>query len=287
MNKLYKIISFIFAIGIITYFYFNRHSSKPDHNQTSSLMSFETYQVTEHKVPYSFKLMKPNQSLFYFGSNHAHDPQDEQYPKLTELWHEFLQQTDGKNCIVIVEGGIRRMHPTQTQAIIKDGEAGYATFLAHQASIPCVSIEPNDQYLETQLRKTFSADEVYYMRFTDVWHQFNERKKNGLKRNLKTYLKQFNNFLGNKNLKQFEIIHQQLFQEPFDVDNETKIRDAINLKNNDHIIGKIHRQNNILRDKYIINQIQKLIMQGKNIFIIFGATHAVMQEPALTKIWNP
>lgn len=283
MNKFFKIISVILVAFIIAFFFF-----KTNHHDTQipSLMSFEAYQATEHEVPYSFKLIKPDQCLFYFGSNHAHDPQDEQYPKLTELWHEFLHQTDGKKCIVIVEGGIRPVHPTKTQAIIKDGEAGYATFLAHQASIPCMSADPDDQYLETELRKKFSAYEIYFMRFTDVWHQFNERRKNGLKTNLKKYLQKFNGFLGHKNLKYFQNLYQQLFDEPFDVNNQTKIRNIINLKDHNHIIGKIHRQNNILRDEYIINQIQTLIDQGKNVFIVFGATHAVMQEPALTKIWN-
>lgn len=286
MHKNFKIIGLVISILIIFGFIFHQYVTKNQNTHTFLPMSFETFQATEHKIPYSFKLIKPDQCLFYFGSNHSHDPKNEQYPALTDLWNEFLQQTHGKNCIVLIEGGLRNIQKTQTQTIIKDGEAGYATFLAHQASIPCICADPDDAYLKTELLKQFNVDEINYMRFTDIWHQFNEVAKNDASLNFKKYLQKFHNFLGKKNLKYFQNLHQQFFHEPFDVNNETNIRDTINLKNSDHIIGKIHHQNNVLRDEFIINQIQKLIMQGKNIFIVFGATHAMMQEPAIKNIWN-
>ncbi len=286
MNKTLKIIGVISAMFIIRYFWHSHNQSKPQSTNAVTIMSYEKYKALKHEVPYLFKLIKPQQCLFYFGANHSHDPENEQFLKLTEFWNEFLHQSSGKNCIVVLEGGTRPVHKTKDQAIIKDSEAGYATFLAQQASIPCISPEANDTFLETELLKKFNADDVYFMRFADIWHQFNEIKKNKSHQNFANYIKKFNAFLGYKNLDQFKKIYQHHFHTTFDIDDEEKIRSIINLENDTHIIGKIHQYNNVLRDKFIVNQIKKLIDEKKNIFIVFGATHCVMQEPALKSLWN-
>lgn len=41
-----------------------------------------------------------------------------------------------------------------------------------------------------------------------------------------------------------------------------------------------------MRDEAIVACIADLIAQGKNIFIAYGATHAVMQRAALESIWQ-
>ena len=267
-------------ICIIAMFFINHHKA-PQY----SIMSFEEYEPIEHDVPYLFKLIKPNQCLFYFGSNHSHNPENEQYSKLEQAWSKFLQLTKGQNCVVIIEGDLRPEHQTEIEAIIKDGETGFISFLAHQHNIVCISPEPDDTYLETQLRKSFSPDYIYYMRFTDIWHQFNELRKNDPTLDLVKYIHKFDDFLGRKNLDQFEKIHEQLFHTTFDVYNDNFLNKLID-STKPTAITPVHRQNNILRDEYIVHEIHNLIKQGKNIFIVYGAAHAVMQEPAIIKIWN-
>jgi hypothetical protein len=123
------------------------------------------------------------------------------------------------------------------------------------------------------------------MRFTGIWHQFNELRKNDPSLDLAKYVHKFDGFLGHLNLEQFEKIHEQLFHKKFDVYDDnflSKVIDPTKLT----AITPVHRQNNMLRYEYIIHEIHNLIKQGKNIFIVYVAAHAVMQEPAIAKIWN-
>ena len=49
-------------------------------------------------------------------------------------------------------------------------------------------------------------------------------------------------------------------------------------------INRILRESSLVRDKYIVKQIQKYWKEGKDIFIVYGASHAVMQEAAIRYI---
>jgi hypothetical protein len=46
-------------------------------------------------------------------------------------------------------------------------------------------------------------------------------------------------------------------------------------------INLVLREMSLVRDRYIVKQINKYWQEGKNIFIVYGASHAVMQEPAI------
>ena len=40
------------------------------------------------------------------------------------------------------------------------------------------------------------------------------------------------------------------------------------------------------RDEAIVDRVGELIAQGKNVFIAYGATHAVMQKAAIKSLWD-
>ena len=71
-----------------------------------------------------------------------------------------------------------------------------------------------------------------------------------------------------------------------DINDELFFYNITNPVVTDTIINNVCRQASMLRDQYIIASIDQLIQDGKNIFVVYGATHAVMQEPAIKDIWN-
>lgn len=51
-----------------------------------SLMTYEEYKQTHVQTPYSFKIEKNGQRIYYFGSNHSTDLNNEQYEQLRKFW---------------------------------------------------------------------------------------------------------------------------------------------------------------------------------------------------------
>jgi hypothetical protein len=79
-----------------------------------------------------------------------------------------------------------------------------------------------------------------------------------------------------------EVIHCSLFDKAFSLQDKDFFYHITNPVSADYsIINTVCRKASILRDLHIIDYINKLIKNGKNIFIVYGGTHAIMQEPAM------
>lgn len=253
------------------------------YDATHRVMSYQDYTKIKHDIPYVYRFANQNQILFYFGANHSCDPENKQYPLLQQEFSDFLEITKGKNCIVLVEGSLRGVAQTKHEAITEQGgEGGLITLLAHQANIACMCPEPQDEYLHTELLKTFSHDEILYRHFAQICLQFN-RYKEGT--HLSITFERFHNGYCKKfhfaDLDTMKKIHATLFHTAFNPNDKQFFYDITNPVDDATVINLICRQESILRDQYIVATISKLLAQDKNIFIVYGATHAVMQESAI------
>jgi len=252
------------------------------------IMSYQEYAKIDHDVPYVYRLTKGNQVLFYFGANHSCDPNNEQYPLLEKLWDEFLQLTKGQDAVVLIEGTLRNVQITKQEAITKGGgEGGLVTFLAHQAGIRRFCPEPDEQELNTELQKAFSADEISYRMFAQRCLQFNRYKAVDSDLDFERFYQGYSTRFDFSELSHMKSIHDKLFETPFDPNDEQFFYNTTNPVDDKTIINKVCRQASILRDQCIVDHIQQLIAQGKNIFIVYGSSHAVMQEQAIRAISTP
>lgn len=260
---------------------------------SQNIMTYEEYSKIIHTIPYKYQLSKSNQKFFYFGANHSCDPKNEQYLLLKFFWQEFLDQTNGKNCVVLIEGSLRNLHESKTpeEAIRRAGaEGGFITFFSHKANINIECPEPNEQFLINELKKEFSEEEIAYKNFAQATLQYNRCKIINPNSIFIDFIQPYfiedqRNFrinLTNENMQQ---IHQKLFNTNFDPNDEKFFYTITNPVIHNTVINKICRKASIIRDSYIVNYINNLIKQGKNIFIVYGATHAVMQENAIRNVW--
>lgn len=267
------------------------------HTHTSSeqkIMSYEEYVYTKHILPYLFTLHQADQNCYYFGADHSWDATHRQYVQLQSFWDDFLQTTDGKNCVVLVEGSLRNLHDsaTTTQAIRRaGGEGGFITFLAQQAGICVKCPEPSEQILYQQLQKQFCQEHIAYTYLAQAALSAIRSKKGNNHVSLQEYVEA----CGAKNQGYFSIpltvetfkkIHHQLFDAPFTLEDEEFFYQITNPTATDSVINSICRQKSIVRDLHIVEYINKLKALGKNVFIVYGCTHAVMQEKALRSLWQ-
>src|SRR5579864_9560582 len=134
------------------------------------IMSFDKYNMMDHSSPYSFSITKDNQFLFYFGANHSHNPEDKQYQMIQTFWMDFLEKTQGKDCLVLVEGGKREVRNSEEEAIHRGSEASFITLLASKENIDTFSPEPPEKLKFEELAKHFGKKEIVFYHFARMAH---------------------------------------------------------------------------------------------------------------------
>lgn len=252
------------------------------------LYSYNEWKSVYKKIPYSFTIEKNGQYLYYFGANHSHDPKNEQFPLLRECWKDFLEKTDGENAVVFVEGGLRKLLEGEETAIKQDSESGFITFLANNAHVPVHCPEPNRTTERSELLKKFSKEEVQYYYFARVAHAWHRRDlKPDFEEYIGHYLKKDKADSGwqdfDFSFEHMKLIHKKLFGDDFENNEQFSFRN-INPTVENSVINKVARACSTHRNVHIVSEIIKFWKEGKNIFVVFGGSHAIVQEPALRRL---
>lgn len=256
----------------------------------SLLMPYSVYRKTQTPVPYFFKIEKGGQHLFFFGSNHSRDPQDEQYSQIKKYWEEFSTLTKLENVVVFNEGRLRKPCDNESEAISLDAEAGLITYLATSNGVQIFSPEPGRRQQEESLLKKYNKEEIQYFYFAQVVHQWGRIQQ---KPPFEAYL---DNFLSSDkassgwqdfdfSLENMKKIHSNIFPKGvFDEWNTNFFYSITNPSFNTTIINSLSQDETVERDIHVTSKILDHWKDGKNLFVVFGEAHAVMQEPALKKL---
>ena len=240
--------------------------------------------------PYTFEIDNGQQALFYFGGNHSRDPQNEQYLKLREYWQKFLSKTEGKPRIVLVEKELRRVGSDENTTIQNGSEGSLVSLWAGQKEIPLACPEPNLSEVYSRTVTEFSLDLVAYYEFSVAhsnWLRYPEPRDG--QQAFVNFIERFFDWIKTKpewtdydwSLDKMKNMHRELFKEEFD---ENRRNNYINPNLDETIINKIARFESDIRDIHIVSEIQKYWKEGKNILVVFGSGHAIIQEPALREL---
>lgn len=250
------------------------------------LLSWDEYNKKEFQIPYIYSIKNNKQELLYVGSQHCYDPKDNEFEIIRKEWDKFYKRNKDKEMIVIVEGGIWPIEKSAEDAIIKDGEMSFVTFLAYQDGVSTICLEPQRDEVFNELAKEHGRDKVFYQRIAQVVLQWNTLIE---KPNFEKYLVYFmekdkkesnwNDF--DFSLEHFYKIHKDLFDTDFKPTDRKFFYDIINPSQKNTVINQISRDEDVVRDTAIIKGIMEEWQKGKSIFVIYGSGHAVIQERAL------
>jgi hypothetical protein len=256
------------------------------------LYSYEDWNtVARGKTPhYYFEIKKDNQSFFYFGANHSRDIHNSQYKKLKLYWKRFLEETKGENAVVLVEGGVRKIYKNEELAVKGDSEAGFITLLASKVGIPTFSPEPDPLDERDYILKKFSEDELnyyYFSRLANAWNMALEPKASfeeyiGRYSERKSKIKNWLDF--GFPLKEMKEIHKKIIKNNFDKNNKELFALLINPTKKENPIRQVVIANSTYRNICVVQEVEKLWNKGKNIFIVYGGAHPILQEPALREL---
>lgn len=254
------------------------------------LMSFEEYSSHHHEVPYFYLIKCAQQSLYYFGVKHTRDPHHPQFNLLLEKWQDFLFETALAKRIVFIEGRASTDQITTLEESINNrGETGAAIFLSNQEHIPFYRPEPETKYEVEELLKEFSREDIFYFYVSRaVGSSLRVSSSKDHTKILDLKIKQYQNELQWSDFDfsrgNFEKIHQKIFNKKINFDDKDFFIKISNPKLSETKINIITKKASTIRNNFILNQIEKYWLEGYSIFIVYGASHAVMQEPAIRSL---
>lgn len=268
----------------------------------SSIMTAEEYSKIEHATPYIFELKAGDKELYYFGSPHTSDPSN---PLFAEIETAFNKANPD---IVFVEGmnvrgdktkfNQRVKSATREEAIDHMGESGLTLKLGVEKGVDWESPEPTDEDLYNDLlAKGFSKDEIFAWDVFHILPQYNRQmKREGFEKYVSGFIDRFKR---TTNWEGFDYSYEraiklgeQIFGEAVDVENDQRALDRIDpipwdeKKERQTILNRIGEASSLFRDKKIVSDILEAFKTHKRVFVVYGASHAAMQEPAFKKAFE-
>jgi len=259
------------------------------------LLSIEEYEAlpseVRGQVPYIYSLNNKGQSLYYFGAKHVMDPKHPQFDYLHEQWLNFLDNKTKEEIIVVCEGEVNEKNLSNLDdAIKKHGESGAIVFWANQENIQTVRPEPTIEDDANELLKKFSKEEIFYFYIIRGIVSWQRKVEPG---DFNVYiLKSVERYKNIFNWEDFDFSfdttilneHKKLFGKELDLNDKEFLRKIPVPVGNISIINEVARTSSQNRNFFILDNIEKLWNKGKNMFIVFGASHAIMQERAIREI---
>lgn len=254
-------------------------------------MTYEDYQkLGRHKVPYTYTIKSGPNFLYYFGEKHSFNPEDPQWTEVKEFWNAFLNDSKDTKRVVFIEGNMPPLEKTETESILKHGGRGLSRYLASLENIETHCPEPGEKVERDELEKQFTRKQIQYYYFAGIVYQWtqNHDPKPDFVEYMKKYevmdqeTSQWTDF--DFSLEAMKKVHAEFFDTPFDQTDWRFFYDVVNPISTKTIFNSISRISTEIRDTYIVKEIEKYIKDGYSVFVEFGASHAVVQEPLLREM---
>ncbi len=250
------------------------------------LLTWDEYNQKGHfEIPYAYLIQGDNQVLSYFGARHSFDPQDPQFNQIETLWNDMTAHYPNDKMVAVIEGGLMNNEYERDEYITRAGESGLLIYLAKKADIEIKYLEPSKGLLN-DLTDRYSKEEIFYHQMAQRALQWNKlTRKPSFEEYTVQFLKKLQDETGwndfDFSMNHLKKIHNDIFHVTFDENDRAFFQSIVTPTNDDTVINKISRDMNVVRDTAIVQGILDEWQKGKSIFIVYGASHAVIQERAL------
>jgi hypothetical protein len=244
---------------------------------------FEKYQEIGNNYPYFYELKNSNNILCFIGAKHSNDPNDPQFEIIKNHFDNFVKKTEGKNRLILIEGGVMPLCENEENSIQQFGEPGFAVYLSSKVNIKVICPEPDESLETAKLLEKFSKDEiaVYYLcNIVSQWQRINSKE------NLDDYTAKYLGYYFYKSVWQgfdfsltnLKKLYQKVLGKEFNENDREFIYEFVKPSDTN-----ISGASSDIRDEFILNQIKEL-WNKNNLFIVYGSGHAIRLESALRKV---
>lgn len=274
-------------------------------NFASKIMPYEEYAKIEveksySEEPYIFEVEINDCLVTYVGVGHSNDPESGMYKKIDELFEKK------KPDLVLVEGLdnfekrkevlFKQLEGKSREEIIQlVGEPRYVLSKAVEFGVNADSPEPKfSEEITHLLEKGFSREAIFVFDMTRLLEQYYRKVPQGgsyddienyFDRNVKAFAMdaEWQDF--DWSFENYKKLYFELLGKKFDEINQETLHDftdPVPWKGKElAITNRVANESGLYRDTHIIKEISEKTKTHQRILIVFGATHAVMQEPAL------
>lgn len=244
---------------------------------SAPIMTYADYAELEHAQPYVLELNAGGGSLLYFGSRHTTDPENPQVDSIVTLWQGF-----GPTVVLAETRKARR--GSMDAGIRVFGESAVPVSLARESGIPIYTLEPPLETEIAPLLEQWSRERLllfYIMRSYTARPV--SRRSDGQARELVRERGKWPGLEGAiPSLAVLDSIWRVEFPEgpawrdlPWQATWPTGSESWLN-----QVSASVNR----VRDQYMVALIAELLRRGERVFAVVGASHVVMQEPALRQL---
>ncbi len=267
-----------------------------------SIMTAEEYGCMEHDVPYVFGLKSGETELHCFGAPHVMAPENPIFEQIKTAFTAanpdlvFIEGIRKPEDTSVLNERVRAM--TEGEAIIRAGEAGFALKLAIGNGIDWHCPEPTDKDLYGHLlTQGFSKDDLFAREIFLMLPQYHRQtKKDGFREYIEPYIRRFEQ---ETDWQDFDYSYERgigignrLSGEDIDVENDPAAPDRIDpipwegREGKRTVLNRIGTAASAYRDRKSVKDMAEAMKTHERIFMVYGASHIVMQEPALRKLFT-
>jgi hypothetical protein len=260
------------------------------------LLTPEQYARVKHPTPYLYTLGEGDNALCFVGAQHSTDPAHEQFSAIAEAF--ATQQPD----IVLVEGtqGLSGVASTDRfirqldfeTAIRRGGESIFTVRHALERNVPWQCPEPTDQALMRHLLlELYTPDQLvawYTLRILGQYHRREETMPFvGYVSPFLSYLAQATGWSPEQcSLEQALATAATVLGHSPNIYNRERAEEYTdpipwpNRWETQSRFNEITRAAIQYRDRTIVKRVTHQLAAGRRTLVVYGAGHAVMQEPA-------
>lgn len=260
------------------------------------VMTPEQYARVTHQSPYLYTLGSGDEALTFVGTKHTVDPNDQQFQTIAEQ----VEATEPD--IVVVEGMQNLRSDAGTEQLLqgmdyetaskRGGEAVVAAKFALERGIPWLSPEPTDAVLARQLvMELYSPEEIvawYTLRLLGQYQKRNETIPfSAYSAPFLAYLEAATEwpqvtYTPEAALERASTIlgHDVSLHNPERAEEYTDPIPWPHRWEQQTLFNDMTRVALRCRDAAIVARVSEELLSGRRVLVVYGAGHAVMQEPA-------
>jgi len=250
---------------------------------------FEKY-IIKHKdwkktenTQWEIHLKNNKGSLLYYGAEHLDDPAHAQFKAIKQRWDRF------KPTVAFFEGPDRGIAANDTLTIQKFGESGYVRFLAKQAGVKTVGLEPSPVALYAYLCSKYPQQQVDLYLLSKEATRLRTRKELNkeqitveLNKIIAVSTKMLGKELAIQTIDQLaEVFKQQFGNTLAWWEAPSSWFDPRDTDENTSFTNKLATLSTEYRNIYMVGILAEYVNKGEKVFAVIGRNHVPLQEPAL------
>lgn len=244
-------------------------------NHALEILTYKQYASLEHGTPYILEFSVGDGALLLYGVRHTFDSHDPQIADIKSEWERFSPT------IAYNEGGNPPAEASIKDAVERWGEGGLVRLLSAANHVPVATFEPLRTAETDALLRKYSPEQVKVFLALRTFITFRKSKS---ERSATEFM---NDVLGDKaglkvrpnNVHELGSSYAKLFPGHIDW---REVQDSwFDPAESFQYTNEAQNVSGYFRDQHIFGVIVDRARRGDRVFAVIGASHVLVQEPAL------